>query len=206
MTWCLEVLNMASIKTESYGGLWLREKRKAKGWSMEFLVTRTGGLCDKAFISQVENNQYRRKDGSPMQPRAELVDAWADALGESRYEARKVFNLPVDLDPELRDAILSEFGHSLARFRTLPDWARKYFVRHANETLDLLININTDVTAKVSKPTKGSRSVDQTVNHASIAEVPEISLQDATELSKRKHGTEKKKGQSVKEKPSMKRK
>ena len=137
---CLESLNMTIVNIENLGGMWLREKRLAKQWSQETLAERSGA-CTKSFISQIENNKYPNKDGSPMQPSISTVDAWAEALGESCNEARRLFNYP-ETDEELSpDEVLEEFTYAIGRYKQLSEPMRKYFGAHVNEFLDLLINV-----------------------------------------------------------------
>ncbi len=180
---------MTLVKIENVGGMWLREKRLAKKWSQETLAERSGA-CTKSFISQIENNKYPNKDGSPMQPSLSTVDAWAEALGESCNEARKLFNYP-ETDSELMpDEVLAEFTYAIGRYKQLSKPMQKYFGTHVNEFLDLLINIDSAHTQEINVPPNHSTgdvsAASQTVHHAKTSELPEISVEDATELSKRK--------------------
>jgi len=194
---CLELLNMALVKIENVGGMWLREKRQAKKMSQQMLADRSGA-CTKSFISQVENNQYPREDGSPMQPDVNTVEAWADALGESRNEARKLFGYP-EVDSELsQDETLAEFTYAVGRYKQLSGESRKYFLRHANEFLDLLIHIENDNPEQTENDRGGgsgkSSTVDQTVRHAKTLDLPEISLEEATRIGKSKQSRRSKAG------------
>lgn len=180
---------MTIVNIENLGGMWLREKRLAKQWSQETLAERSGA-CTKSFISQIENNKYPNKDGSPMQPSMSTVDAWAEALGESRNEARRLFNYP-ETDEELRpDEVLEEFTYAIGRYKQLSEPMRKYFGDHVNEFLDLLIRVESSHTEEIDVPPDhqngDGKAAHQTVRHAKTADLPEITVEDATALSKRK--------------------
>lgn len=172
---------MVLIKEGNAGGVWLYEKRTQKGWSQNTLAERSGA-CGKSFISQIENNKYPNSDGSPMQPGVDIVEAWAEALGESKNEARRVFGYPEINTEASKDEVLQEFTDAVGRYKQLPEPMRVFFKRHVNDLLDLFIEVNEVPTKKIPVPvnaqTGDTEPVDQTVRFVKPGSIPTISLED----------------------------
>lgn len=185
MTYAIETLTMA-LKTGVEVGLWIKERRKAKGYTLDVVVDRMGGLCTKSFLNQLEVNKYPQKDGSPMQPAPEILDALADALGLARNEVRDMFGYPAQHDELSYDETLEEFTHAVSRYKRLGPRERAFFRLHANQLIDFLIEVGT-------ADTKKGESSTTTVRSAHRGEMPEIDLRDVKKLRGRKPASTRKK-------------
>ena len=142
MQYCKEILykkmSENTPKMVNEFGLWVKKKRKELRLSQRELADKTGNVCTHAYISQLETNAYFGKKGNPMQPSEEISDAVADALGESRNEARKLAGLPM-LDEEMRiDETVKEFSYSIAKYKQLSVEAKELAKRHISEIIDFL--------------------------------------------------------------------
>ena len=72
-------------------GKWLKEKRKAAGFTHDTLAesaTGHGVRMSAGYISNIERDYYTNQDGQPSRPSERIVDAIAKALGCPLDEAR----------------------------------------------------------------------------------------------------------------------
>lgn len=183
---CLEVLNMSSVvtqKSELFGDV-LLQARIARGFTQDQLVLRCGNILSKSYLSQLENNKTRKKDGKPVRPDEAIVDALAEALGASKNEFRKLTdNMPI-ADESSRDDIADEFTFMLARYRQLPESSRSFIKTHLNNTIDFVIE-----TEKIGQrprpadknPPDDIDSAKQTINIMPMEEIPEMDAEELTE-------------------------
>lgn len=191
---CIELLNMVLVNSENAAGIWLREKREAKSWSQQKLCDRAG-IGTKSYVSQIENGRYVSEDGAFMQPDIKYVEAWADALGESRNAARRIFGY-AELEDEMSvDEVAREFRYMLPKYKQLPDIARAHVKRIVGSAIDLALEMQKPEATQLS-PEKVDKTADattQTIRYSSVDDLRPISLDDAKALN-RKHKEEKTKG------------
>lgn len=185
MNYAIETLTMA-LKTGVEVGLWIKERRKAKGYTLDTVVDRMGGACSKSFLNQLEVNKYPQKDGSPMQPAPEIVDALADALSVSRNEMRDNFGYPPVTDELTHDEVLEEFTHAVSRYKRLGSRERVFFRLHANQLLDFLIEVGTDTNKGKTRAGRDRESGASrpAVRLATGDKMPEINLDEVKHRQK----------------------
>lgn len=164
---CLEILNKMTEKRElSPYGIWLKDKRTAKGWSVRTLAEKANNICSSSFISQIENNSYVGKKGIPMKPGIEIVDALSRALGASLNEAREKADYPLLADELSESEVVKEFTYVISKYKNLSPRAKELANKHFSETIDFLLesellieNEKTD-TPKVISPDKVGENKD----------------------------------------------
>ncbi len=168
---------MATIENGETLGAWLRAKRRDKGLSITELLVRMGNIVTKATISLIETDKMVRRDGRLSRIDKDLIDAWADALGESRNKLRKKFDYSEKDDEMLGDEVLEEFTYSLARYRRLPESMRPFFVTGVNQLADFLIDI--DATNKRESKLDGpERQAEDRAASDVPAEIPVVSIEE----------------------------
>ncbi|HKS27777.1 MAG TPA: helix-turn-helix transcriptional regulator [Pyrinomonadaceae bacterium] len=79
--------------------VWVKDKRELLGWTQEKLAEEA--KTTKQTISSIERQAKHPISEAPYRPSIEMVDAIAEALGESKDEARvKALYLPEDFDKQ----------------------------------------------------------------------------------------------------------
>gem|GEM_PF-1135930 len=183
---------MNLVKQENVFGVHLRQKREDRGWSQDRLAEKTGFVCTKSFISQIETNKYPRADGSPMQPKLEIVDALAEALGEPKNEFRKLAGYPPEEDELLTDEVAEKFSYTFAKYKNLSPRAQVLLDQHVSSTIDFLIEAERlqpgEEQVSAARPRRETAanaptdSTDQTINILPLESIPVMTreeLQDA---------------------------
>jgi transcriptional regulator with XRE-family HTH domain len=184
---------METVKGTSLFGAVLREKRKAKEWSQDTLVERSGHVCSKSFISQLETNKYVSDSGEPMRPNVEIVNALAEALGESKNEFRRLAGHP-PLDSEISaDEATMRFTYALHNFKRLSQKGQEFAERHINETIDFAIAMenpdNTEPGFFIDNTGGKNEEVlpnGQTIRYYPIADLPSATLEEVKGISREK--------------------
>lgn len=185
MNICLEVLNMPDTKQAEHFGSILKSKRLARGLTQDQLVERCGNLLSKSYLSLLEKGRTRKKDGMPVKPAPAIVDALAEALGESKNEFRQLTgNLPVDAGLS-RDQVGDEFTFSLERFRKLSDRGQRFAREQIKSTIDFLLEVEGEPGSAGNDPT-----LDRSAANDEVSRLPEISLEDAKRHSEKKRNGE----------------
>lgn len=69
-------------------GAWLKDRRKLHRLTQEELAAAAGGICTGAYISTLEKSARTKKTGRLVRPDEQIVEALAQAMGESVAEAR----------------------------------------------------------------------------------------------------------------------
>lgn len=195
MDFCLQQVDYMESTNQTRGfGSWLKGKRKEKGLTQDQLILRAGNVCTKSYLSMLENNR-RTKKGELVQPSEEIVDAFAEALGESVNEARALTYYP-PLESEIsRDEVADEFSYPLARFRRLSDRGQKLVKRHVTEIVDFVFDsenakdlADTEISIKVPLPPNPESGdiepASQTVRFATKDEISSIPKADIEDLRK----------------------
>ena len=99
-------------------GKWIKDKRKARGWSQEKLAEMANYICTGGYISSLEREADIGKSGRPTQPSIEVVDALATALGEPIPDARLVAGYAPTSQPAIEDALANAL---LYKYDQLPE-------------------------------------------------------------------------------------
>lgn len=145
---CLEILNtnvmVAETDKEKPGvspfGVWLKEKRLAKGFSQRKLAAEAHEVCSYGYISMLESPVTPGKKGNVLQPDEQIVEGLAIALGESVNEALTLARHQAK-DESFREAVAREFSDALHRYHELSDHAREFAQKHFAETIEFLLQI-----------------------------------------------------------------
>lgn len=162
--------------TERFGAV-LAAKRRERGLTQDQLIARAGNVCTKAFISQLENDRYRKQTGEPMQPDIAIVEALADALGEPRNYFRRLTGYPLIEDELPQDPVSEEFGYVVSRYRELSERGRGFAKKHITSTIDFILELE-----------RG----DDPVADEAYREPPPITLEEAQEIARLKGAKDKK--------------